>query len=217
MPKISTYTRLLSYLAPVKLRDSAGTQNPVLELFLYRGQYQLATIDAMYSDGDRYRPMVIAFKHLKEYLPAVKDVLVLGTGLGSAVRVLDKMGFHPSAALVEHDSTVLKWALELMPEELNNRLVPVCADAEAYMANNTITYDLILTDIFNSRVVPDFVTSEKFLKQCRNSLKPGGHWVLNYIVQKNMSWEEILKRIGTVFPDYHVLKHGINRIVVAKV
>lgn len=215
--KVSPYKKLFSYFYPVRIKDGKGEQNPVLELYLYKNQYQLATADALYSDGRRYQPMLIAFRALNDVLASVKSVLVLGTGLGSAVQILLDKGFHPQYTLVEFDNTILKWAMELMPDGMQHNVLPVCADAEAFMQNNTKSYDLLITDIFMSRIVPAFVTTETFLKQCRRSINPGGHFVLNYMVNNDSDWQTAYGTIASVFPNCRVLQHGVNRIVVATV
>lgn len=217
MVSVPTYKRILSYLWPVRLRKSSGTENPVLELFLFRNQYQLATMDALYSDGDRYKPIVAACDYLKHELHEIKSVLVLGTGIASAVRIIERYKGRPKYTLVEHDKTVLEWALELLPSGLHDRVQPVHADAGSYMQKSSKKYKLIVTDIFNGRVVPDFVTETTFLEQCKAGLDDGGIWVLNYIVHKNTDWKKIHRRLGGVFPDNRVINIGINRIVIARV
>lgn len=110
-----------SLFYPVLIRRASSAVNPVLELYRYRGRWQLATADALYSDGGQYRPLLAAFRTLKPQLPAVKNMLVLGTGLGSAVQILHEMGHHPACTLVELDEKVLQWALELSaPKHVNN-------------------------------------------------------------------------------------------------
>lgn len=216
MPQLSLYKRVLSYVMPVLVRKGASEQNPLLELYYYRGRMQLATPDALYSDGEHYRPLRIGFKQIKSYLPEVKEVLVLGTGLGSAVQVMDRMGYHPDFTMLDHDGTVLKWALETLPG-YGGQINPVCADAAEYMASNTSQYDLLVLDIFNSRVVPAFVTSAAFLTQCRSAIRPGGKMIMNYIVQRNEDWAQVDKTIRKIFPQCHCIDDGLNRIVIATV
>lgn len=217
MIQIPLYKKILSYITPVVIRKGSGTANPVLELFLYKGQYQLATEDALYSDGDRYTPIRKACKAIKSDLPHINDVLVLGTGLGSSVYILSANGCYPNYTLVDKDSTVLEWAMELMPEQLKSKINTVNADAKEFLEGRTKQYDLIITDIFNSRVVPEFVTQEPFLQNCCRSLKEGGVWVLNYIVLTRENKKEILDRVGKVFPEKEVVNDGINMIVIARV
>ncbi|MCB0696633.1 MAG: hypothetical protein KDC07_04670 [Chitinophagaceae bacterium] len=215
MRALPVYKRLLSYFVPVLVSRDAGTHNPLLELYYYRGRYQLATLDALYSDGDQYRPLKLAFNKLKSELPDVKNVLVLGTGLASGVQVMSKLGFSPDFTLVEYDDKVLQWAMELMPE-YKGKITPVIAEAKQYIEQQVSTYDLLVVDIFTGRVAPAFVTSKGFLEHCRRGINPGGYMVLNYIIQRNEDWFRIDKTIRSVFPVCFCIDDGINRIVIAK-
>lgn len=216
MQPIPLYKRLLSYLLPVQLLKTGSTENPLLELYYYRGRYQLATIDALYSDGTAYRPLQIGFTHLAKDLPTVEEVLVLGTGLASGVQIMAKMGYTPHFTLVEYDTVILKMAMDLLPD-YKGKITPVCADARQYMADNVHQHDVVVVDIFNSRIVPQFVTTIDFLSQCRNALKPGGHMILNYIIQQNEEWHRVDAIIRSVFPKCYCIDDGINRIIIATV
>lgn len=216
MYQVAFYKRILSYFIPVRIRQGSSEENPSLELFLYRGGYQLATPDAVYSDGTRYRPLVAAFKELEKQLPDINSVLLLGTGLGSAVQILARKGFYPAFTLIEKDSTILGWAAELLKQSGRHKNIePIYADAAVYMETNNRLYDLVIVDIFNGRVVPGFVTDIEFLKQCRRSMNPGGNLVLNYIVNNERDWDSTLSRFSTVFSGYDMLSFGINRIIIA--
>lgn len=214
--KPTSFQRLLSYLYPVRIASRSSHINPVLDLFLYRGQWQLATADALYSDGDRYRPLTIAFKKMKRHLPGIKTVLVLGTGLGSAARVLHKLGSSAFVTLVDIDEEVLSWALELMPPEIARHSRPVCSDAVLFLEENKETCDLLIVDIFVSRVVPGFATTEAFLKKCRQRINTGGHFIMNYIVNDDREWDALLEKLMHVFSDPEVVHNGINRIIVVR-
>jgi spermidine synthase len=188
--------------------------NSYLEIFLSRNQFQLATVDALYSDGDRYRPATIALHHLRQVLPAVKSVLVLGTGLGSMVRAMRKEGYDPRFTLVDNDKVVLEWAMEFLDGDMS-RITPVCGDAQKFIAKNTAKFDIVFIDIFSGRVVPDFVTTGEFLQQCRDSLAPGGHLVFNYIVNDPLQWENVQIICAIALPGYQVIGLDINRIIIA--
>lgn len=208
---------MLSYLCPIRVAKASTAQNTVLELCLSNGQYQLATHDALYSDGDKYRPLTIAFNHIGASLVNVKNVLLLGTGLGSAARILDAKGYSPAYTLLEYDETILQWAMQTLPADVAAKAEAIHADAAVFVAECSNVYDLVVVDIFNSRVVPAFVTTEDFLKKSRRCVKPGGHFVLNYIVLNNTDWELVAKTIRSVFPNTTILENGINRIFVATV
>jgi predicted membrane-bound spermidine synthase len=215
--QVPLYKRILSYIIPVRIREGSSEENPSLELFLFRGGYQLATPDAVYSDGKRYRPLVAAFKEIEDELPRVKRVLLLGTGLGSAVQILESKGYYPDFVLVEKDSTILHWAEELLNSKETKQVIrTVCIDAAIFMQVNQEQFDLIVVDVFNGRVVPEFVTQEIFLKNCRRSMSPGGSFILNYIISDEQEWNHVLSRFRSVFSSYDMVAFGINRIIIAK-
>lgn len=216
MQPLPFYKKLLSYFIPVLISKTATPENPLLELYVYRGRYQLATADALYSDGAAYTPLKIAFKHLKQELPAVKHALVLGTGLASAVHVMKQTGNSPDFTLVEYDSTILKLAMEYLPN-YKGKINPVCADANKFMKENKSRYELLVVDIFISRVVPEFVTTIEFLNMCRMAISPGGHFVMNYIIQQKEEWHRVDAILRSLFPMSYCIDNGINRIIIATV
>jgi len=213
----TTWQKLQSLLYPVRIRKSFSAVNPVLELFYFRGRYLLGTPDAVYSDGNRYRPLVAAFtaRGLKQHLHAVREVLVLGTGLASAVQVLNRYGHRPHFTLVEIDPVVMDWAMEFLPVEDIKRVRPVCADAFEFIKADTGTYDLIVVDIFFGREVPDHVTRPDFLLQCKARLRPKGHLVLNYMVNQKAEEKKAKAALEAAFDNVEELVFGINRVYIA--
>ncbi|MGN6294132.1 MAG: methyltransferase domain-containing protein [Chitinophagaceae bacterium] len=213
--KIPFHKRLLSFLYPICIERRSSPLHPVLDLYLHRNQWQLATEDAWYSNGRRYRPLLTAFKQIKEELAMVDHVLVLGTGLASAVQILENMGFHPAYTLVDIDKNVLDLAIELLPEHNLSRIEAVCMDAELFMQENKKQYPLIVCDVFMGRNVPDFVSSATFLEQCKSGLQSGGRFVLNYLEKSKSLDQEICSLMDRVFPGYRRIEFGINKIFVA--
>ena len=97
--------------------------------------------------------MVLASNKLKRQLPGINTMLVLGAGLGSAVQILNKKGFHPACTLVDNDDVVLRWLDDLMVKK--DKINLVLTEAAAFVDENTDVFDLVVIDIFKSRVVPD--------------------------------------------------------------
>jgi len=213
--RIPLYQRVLSYLQPISLKQSASDISGYLELLLYHNRFQLLTDRALYSDGDSYFPAVAVVRHLGEFLLAARSVLVLGAGLGSIVHVMHARGYDPCYTLVEKDRTVLKWALETLGESDSLKLDPVCRDAESFMAQNERKYDLVFVDVFKGRAVPDFVTAPLFLMQCRDSLSLGGRLALNYIEVDNRKWERVRRLVAGVFPGCQLVSKDDNRILIS--
>ncbi len=214
--KIPIYKRVLSYLKPVWLKNEVGYTNPHLELLLYKDRIQLATEDALYSDGKYYTPGVAVADYLKPFLPKVNSMLILGVGLGSTVQIMEERGYEPLFTLVELDKVVLKLALEFLAANTATKLNPYCEDAKVFMDNNTEKFDLIFVDIFDGREVPDFATSTDFLMKCRESLKPGGRLALNFIINDMMKWTTTQINFASAFPKHHIISNSINRIFITK-
>ena len=176
----------------------------------------LGTADAMYSDGHRYRPLVAAFTSpaLKPYLQSVRKVLVLGTGLASAVHVLHRYGYHPHFTLVEIDELVLEWSMEFLPADHLQHVSPVHADAFTFIAEDTGVYDLVIVDIFFGREVPERVTQQEFLQQCKARLGPKGRLVLNFMVNRPEEEAKVKTALKEVFTELTEISFGINKVYI---
>ena len=188
----------------------------MLELFLYRGQFQLGTADALYSDGRRYRPAILTVRKLRKDFSRIKSVLALGAGIGSIVWTLSYHRFHPRYTLVDIDENILSWTEELWDGNTEN-IRTICADAELFMDSNTEKHDLLFADVFIGRYVPSFVMSETFLQKCRLNINTGGYFVMNYIINDLAEWEKAQQVLEIVFPGCEVHQLDVNRIIIASV
>jgi len=214
--KVSARTRALSHLAPQRLWKGESAVSGELELLLYQGRYQLATADALYSDGDRYRPLVAAFRPMKARLQRVCTALVLGGGLGSAVDVLARYGARPEITMVELDEVVAGLGENLLSFEAKERVRYVVADAQTFIQNATQRYDLLIVDVFTARQPLPFVSEDAFLEKCRAAISPGGCFVLNYMQNPGAAeaWDTVESRIQQRFPAARTMAIGPNRVVV---
>jgi len=212
--KVSRLKKVLSYLFPVKIWKGSSAHHPVLELFLHNGRWQLTTPDAIYSDGIRYRPLVLAFGKIKDRLHRNSSVLFLGAGIGSGVQILHDMGFSPASTLVDNDPEVLRLAQAVLPTA-NNRFV--CADAASFITSGDASYDLIVVDIFTGRVVPAFVTTFDFLEACKQRINPGGMLILNYMINSKAEEAQYRDLTTDLLPDAQVIEIGINKVLIATV
>lgn len=217
MATLSFWQKIQSVLYPVSVRKDSTTFNSELELFYFRSRYILATRDAVYSDGPKYRPLVRAFEvpALKARLNSLGSVLVLGTGLASAVHILEAKGIRPKFTLVEIDSLILEWAKEFLPPAAAESVQAINADAFAFIASDEGSYDLIIVDIFFGRDVPEPVTQTPFIEQCKARLSPKGFLVLNYMEQAGEQNGKAKAALEAAFTNVTELSFGINRVYVA--
>lgn len=216
MFKATTFQKLLSYLLPVKIWEGSSAHNPALELFLHKGEWQLATEDAVYSDGSHYRPLKLAFGKLKGLINSDSKILVLGAGLGSAVSILDGMHFLPEITLVDIDDQIIRLNRDWLFKD-RKHVHFVLQDAEQYVAAIEEQFDILVIDIFKSRVVPEFVAGNEFLAKCKERLRLGGTLIVNYIINDKKEWETFSMNIQKLFPTIKVYDLGINRVLIATI
>ena len=218
--QLSFVQRFLSLLVPVRIRRQESNFSGSVELFRYRGRWQLATQNAIYSDGAAYTPLLKAYAALgKPFLARCHSVLVLGTGLGSAVTLLQKKySLRPPMTLLDIDEPILEWAVECLEAEGHGDHVEViCDDAQHFFEVDDRKWDLLIIDLFNGQTVPAFATHNQFLEAAWTQIAPGGALVMNYIVQVRSSWEALQKILSAVTGrEPQVLEHGVNCIIVAR-
>lgn len=177
----------------------------------------MSAATAVYSDGAAYRPLTEAFAYLKKALPQKQNMLVLGAGLGSAVSVLNKMNISIPCTLVDIDPQVINWGETIIKAETNMPCQWICEDVQTFVQHHSKKYDLIVLDVFQDRLVPQFVTTIPFLKQYSQLLlNEKSHLVFNYIINNQEKWEASLKNIQAVFGIEHTISIGINRIMILR-
>jgi len=216
--KVSFLQHLLSYLFPVKLLSAEGKTTPRIHLYRFHGRWQLGAATALYSDGAAYRPLLAAFRYLQGDLKQKKDMLVLGAGLGSAVSVLHKLQIPiKNTTLVDIDPQIIEWGKQILEKETGYACQWICSDVQDFITEQQNPYELIVLDVFQDRVVPQFVTGTDFLKKCRDLLKDTSSvLVLNYIINNEKNWAESLSNIQSLFKLEHTIEIGINRILILR-
>jgi len=63
--------------------------------------------------------------------------------------------------------------------------------------------------------VPGFVTTPRFLRQCREGLSPGGRLALNCIEVDKYQWEEVRRISADVFPGCQIISKDDSRILIS--
>jgi protein-L-isoaspartate O-methyltransferase len=214
--KVSPLKRILSYIVPVTVAYSHGTENSFLEFILYRNQWQLATEDALYSDGNRYEPFRLAFKSIdRQHFTRLSSCLILGTGLGSIAQILTtKYHYKGHFSLIEIDRTILDWATDQLTTQGIVNISAHCCNAASFVKTDVKKYDLVCIDIFQGREVPEVFTEPEFLAHAKARLNEGGIWIMNYIINDDKELREFLRNVHDVFAKVKIIEKGENRILI---
>ena len=214
---INFLQRFFSYFYPIKVADAVGKTTPHIGLYRYAGRWQLSAATALYSDGAAYRPIRAAFNYLKKELPQKQNMLVLGGGLGSAVAILHKLKLPIHSTLVEIDPQIINWGKDIIEAETKYPCHWINADVQQFVSQHNATYDLIVLDVFQDRIVPQFVSNTSFLQQCKALMSDDKSvLIFNYIINNEENWKEALQNIQNVFTIEHTINIGINRIMMLR-
>jgi|GEM_PF-301503 len=216
MNRRSLLKKWWSYLFPTRLRSTQTPHNPVLELWFARGRYVLSSGDAVYSDGEKYRPVVAAFKSLGPEVQQIKSLLLLGCGLASTLHILAARKVFPDAALVDVDATVLDWALEFLPAASREKTVAIRQSASDFVAQNELQFSLVVSDVFNGRFPLSFVSTDEYLQDCYAAVAPGGFFILNYIAYEPAEAAALKEKLHEIFGNVQLKNFDHNYVFIAR-
>jgi SAM-dependent methyltransferase len=188
-----------------------------LQLDLYHNEYMLSTPQAIYSWGLHYKPFLIPFKKIQNELPQVTDFLLLGTGLGSALAILQKKyNVYPNTVLVDNSQAILDLSQHYMALNKQHNVQWVCNDAIAYLQEQNKLFSLIGIDIFTDMHVENQFKQEAFFTLIASHLKPGGIAVFNHVFASRNDRDIVLKRMQLVFSEISPINKGINTFTIAR-
>ena len=181
--KPSPWKYLLSYLTEVPLEKASTPLNPELDLSLRNGRYYLTTPNAVYSYGDLYRNFHQSFNRIHLEKTNIRDVLILGFGMGSIPWMLEKK-FHQNYRYtgVEADEAIAAWAEKYILPELHSKTKIIREDAFSFVKNCDEKFDLIAVDVFLDDLVPLQFDRSGFWGKLRSLLSKDGLLLCNRLV-----------------------------------
>jgi predicted membrane-bound spermidine synthase len=197
------YKRYWSYLFPITVLKPSSEIHDKLSIKYFRGQIQLESDDALYSDGERYTPFRLGYNRLAKNgtLQNVKTFLLLGAGLGSALRRLHSVyNLHPETFLVEHDEAIIALSKEYLLLRQKQNVQFICADASQYIFENQNKFDLIGVDLFEQLRNSSIIEKEDFWMEIKKSLTSSGHVIVNTIFidkKERRTFENLLDKAFT--------------------
>lgn len=152
--------------------------NGVRLLTFERNQQSSMRLDDPFETDIEY----VGYLHLTlAVVPEPRTVLVIGLGGGSLVKRMwrDYAPVHVDA--VELDPEVVEIARGLFALPDDERIRVVVGDGRTFVEACTQTYDLIIVDAFDDDRIPRPLTTEEFMRACRDLLSPGGAIAYNVI------------------------------------
>ncbi len=146
---------------------------------------------------------------LAAVLIGAEDVLILGNGAGTAMRLI---AAHTGARIdgVELDPELTRAGQAFFDLQLDARRRVFHEDARSWLARSDRRYDLIFLDVYaGSPFIPFHLATEESFALIREHLAPGGALVMN--LPSYAGGSELLKRllatVGAALPARYVTGH----------
>lgn len=211
------FQRVCSYLYPIQLKGFSSEKHRVLNLQFYRGQWMLATQEAIYSVGTSYSPFRKTFRAIRHELPNVQHFLLLGTGLGSALKILQtEYQCFPKTILVDYDDKILEVSKNYMELNQRHNVEWVCDDVAHFVLNQTAQFDLIGVDVFKDTDISSHIMTADFFQSCRNRLTPQGICIVNCIFKQEHEQACLESLLNTYFSKVRALSHIRNIFYICR-
>jgi hypothetical protein len=214
-------TKLGSYFVDIQLEETLSAYSGKLEVICRNGRYALCTKNAVYSYDDLYVNFRDSFQQLDLEEYGIKNVLVLGLGLGSIPLLLEKKFKKKyNYTLVEIDQKIVDLAIKYTLDELKSSYSIICVDALEYVKTCSQQFDLVAIDIFIDDQIPSAFESIEFLEDVKKVLSPNALLMYN-----QLTYNEVLSskaasffqgKFKNVFPEADFLSLSGNKMLLNK-
>jgi spermidine synthase len=173
--------RLLSYFLPIKLYETPSKTSTNLEVTWNNGYLVLDSKNTNYSFGSLQRALKKGLKYIGyERIKSFESILVLGVAGGSVIETLKKeVKFDGKITGVEIDATVVDIANKYFGLSKYDNLEIVIDDAFEFVLKTKDTYDLIIIDIFQDTIMPNFLFEDYFINRINFLLNVNGFILFN--------------------------------------
>jgi spermidine synthase len=176
--------QLLSYFLPIKIYETQSTVSSNLEVTWNNGKLVLDSKHTNYSYGSLEKVLKKGFQQIGyTTILEMKSILLLGVAGGSAIKTLiDDIGYNGSITGVEIDAEVIKIANTYFGLNQYKNVTIIIDDAQKYIEEHDVKYNLIIIDIFEDSNMPDFLFEEKFINNIKKSLELNGYILFNFMI-----------------------------------
>lgn len=176
--------RILSFFVPVKVYQIESEINTSLEVTWNNGQLVLDSKNTNYSYGSLQRVMRIGLAHIgSNVVKKSKSALILGVAGGSVIQTLrDEFDFKGKITGVELDKKIIEIANNYFGLNKFNDVEIINDDAQNFISKTKEKYDLIVIDVFQDNIMPDFLFEENFVNNLKKILDKNGNILFNTIV-----------------------------------
>jgi len=212
---------LSSFVADRLLEEQNSDISGKLQVYLSQGKIKLCTKNATYSFEEYYSVFEKGFAALNIGAYNLKNVLILGFGLGSVLILLKRIyALNFNCTAVELDAAIINLAQKYIdPKFLVNTNI-VNADAFDWVLQNKAhhsTFDLIIVDLFVDKITEPKFFENTFIKHNKALLNKNGLLLYNTL-SSNKNKKQLKQYFNSqfypLFKQSELLKFGYNNLLV---
>ena len=175
-----------SYFLPMNVVKKPSTLSKSIEITWNNGQLVMDSAQTNYSYGSLQRILRKGLRHIGfNKIVAMNHVLVLGVAGGSVIKTLvDEINYKKRITGVEIDPGIIALANEYFALDAIGNLEVVIDDAFGFVLKTKEKYDLIIIDIFQDTVMPNFLFEVFFANRLGVLLQKQGFILFNTMCLK---------------------------------
>lgn len=151
----------------------------------------------------------------------IANCLILGLGAGNAAKTINK--YFPKAKItgIEIDQEIIMLGKKYFGLSEISNLDIIISDAISFIINHspsTMSYDLILVDLYLGDCFPEQAEESKFLESLGKVLKPDGTIIFNrlYYLNHKEKTDKFEKRLQKVFTKIEAKISNYNKLFLCR-
>ncbi len=179
------FKKLLSYFVPINIYHEKSVVNKSLEVTWNNGKLVLDTENTNYSYGSLEKVLRFGLQQIDyKIIKPLDSILILGVAGGSVIKILvDEIQFKGKITGVEIDVEIIELANKYFGLNTIKNLEIIIEDAQSFVEKTSSKYDLIIVDIFQDKVMPDFLFEQKFASNLQKIMNKNGLVLFNTIAE----------------------------------
>ncbi len=173
--------RLLSYFIPITILKTKSKLSKSIEISWNNGELVIDSENTNYSYGNLQRVLKMGLKNIGfSKIANMEDILVLGVAGGSIIKTLiNDFNFKGKITGVEIDASIIALANNYFELDQIKQLEIINEDAFDFILKTKNCYDLIVIDIFQDTIMPNFLYQSFFVDKVCMQLKSKGVILFN--------------------------------------
>lgn len=205
----------MSYVNGSMVERRSSEVSGSLEVWFLNGRFVLHSVNANYSYDTLHTVFRKTFSQCHVQKRSIGTALILGFGAGSVATILvDELELNPEIIGVEADVVVIELGRKYFNIDRFTRLKLFQMDAKEFILQHHEKYDLIVSDVFVDKDVPEFFVTQEYIEALEKMTSKNGIGFYNYLLKSKTQLQELKKLIDLFSSSVRVLSPSANNRMI---